>query len=266
MRADTADRTVIRIDARPRELVRTVGLPVAPDALAPDGNSLWVAGRRGTGGGEPGEDVVLVRIGEAADSPAEVHRSGDGYAVAAADGAGVWLGANDSTTLEYIDRDRGAITATVCCGVTPEALAAQPGALWVVERYDQVVTRVDASTGRVTHSIPFGAPIPPGRASTIHRPLSAAALGAGALWVSDAIEGKLWRFDPVDQSVEATIATGVGARGLAVTSRAVWVANDNAGTVSRIDPQTNTLVATILVAGRVSGVAAGPSGVWVSVP
>jgi DNA-binding beta-propeller fold protein YncE len=60
------------------------------------------------------------------------------------------------------------------------------------------------------------------------------------------------------------IAVGRGAAGLAVGAGSVWVANALDGTVSRIDPRRGEVVETIEVGGLLQDVAVGAGGVWVT--
>ena len=127
------------------------------------------------------------------------------------------------------------------------------GALWVVTT-DNAVLRIDPRTGRVTRRIPVPADS-----------LSGMAAGAGALWVTDPVDGVVWRIQlGPPRLVMRTIEAGIGAAAVAVGANAVWVVNGADTMVVRIDP----------VSGRASrrhlprpplAVAAAPGGdAWVS--
>ena len=127
------------------------------------------------------------------------------------------------------------------------------GALWVVTT-DNAVLRIDPRTGRVTRRIPVPADS-----------LSGMAAGAGALWVTDPVDGVVWRIQlGPPRLVMRTIEAGIGAAAVTVGADAVWVVNGADTTVVRIDP----------VSGRTSrhhlprpplAVAAAPGGdAWVS--
>ena len=99
------------------------------------------------------------------------------------------------------------------------------GALWVVTT-DNAVLRVDPRTGRVTRRIPVPADS-----------LSGMAAGAGALWVTDPVDGVVWRIQlGPPRLVMRTIEAGVGAAAVAVSGDAVWVVNGADAMVLRIDP------------------------------
>lgn len=90
------------------------------------------------------------------------------------------------------------------------------------------------------------------------------AVGAGAVWVTNAGENTVSRIDPSTNDVVETIDVGNGPAGVAVGGGAVWVANGLDGTVSRIDPESNDVVGTIIVGNGPSGVAFDGDAVWVT--
>ena len=63
------------------------------------------------------------------------------------------------------------------------------------------------------------------------------------------------RIDPETNDVRQTIPVGGGPAGLAVGGGAVWVANGLDGTVTRIDAETNLPSQTITVGNGPTGVA-----------
>ena len=73
------------------------------------------------------------------------------------------------------------------------------------------------------------------------------------------------RLDPESHDVIDTIEVGNGPVGIAVGAGAVWVANSLDGTVSRIDPATGREVGDRSRSGtRRPGVAFGAGAVWVT--
>ena len=76
--------------------------------------------------------------------------------------------------------------------------------------------------------------------------------------------GSVVRLDPESHDVTDTIEVGNGPVGIAVGAGAVWVANSLDGTVSRIDPATGEVVDTIPVGNTPTGVAFGAGAVWVT--
>jgi YVTN family beta-propeller protein len=90
------------------------------------------------------------------------------------------------------------------------------------------------------------------------------AVGGGAVWVTATAGDAVYRIDPARNSV-SSISVGRAPKGIAYGAGAVWAANSGDGTVSRIDPGTDKVVATIRVGNSPSGIAVGARAVWVTV-
>jgi peptide/nickel transport system substrate-binding protein len=111
---------------------------------------------------------------------------------------------------------------------------------------------IDSKSGEIVSEIPVG------------RSPGEIAVGADAIWVTNANDDTVSRIDPSTNDVRQTIDVGDGPAGVAVGGGAVWVANGLDGTVSRVDPTTNDVVQTITVGNGPSGVAFGEGAVWVT--
>ncbi len=83
--------------------------------------------------------------------------------------------------------------------------------MWVANRSDGVVTRIDASTNSAI-TIPVG-----------DKPV-AVAVGGGAVWVANSGDGTVSRIDPMLRKVVRTIELGNSPAGIAVADNVVWVA------------------------------------------
>jgi YVTN family beta-propeller protein len=94
--------------------------------------------------------------------------------------------------------------------------------------------------------------------------LTDAAVGAGAVWILDPVNGAVIRVNPAAPAVVQTIGTGHAPAGLVYSSGAVWVSNGFDGTVSRIDPAVNRVVQKIPVGATPAGLAADGDSVWVA--
>jgi peptide/nickel transport system substrate-binding protein len=90
------------------------------------------------------------------------------------------------------------------------------------------------------------------------------AVGAGAIWTSDAMAGTVARIDPTSHSVVETIPVGLDPGGIAVGGGSVWVANHYDNTVSRISSDTNAVVGTIPVGAGPVAVASGYGSIWIT--
>jgi YVTN family beta-propeller protein len=95
----------------------------------------------------------------------------------------------------------------------------------------------------------------------------AAAVGEGAVWVTNLGDRTVSRVDPKQRTLESTISLNATPSGIAVGAGAVWVAHSLLGTLSRIEPAFNQVSKTIptpavrSLFGR-GGVAVGDGSIW----
>ncbi len=106
----------------------------------------------------------------------------------------------------------------------------------------------------------------------------AIAVGHGAVWVYNDLDGTLARIDPATDAVVATIpiATPLASAppdlllerqaspDLAIDATSVWVNKPQEQAVVQIDPQTNTIIATIPLDAKATSIAVDGSSLWVS--
>jgi YVTN family beta-propeller protein len=179
-------------------------------------------------------------------------------------------------------------------GVTPSAIAAGGGSIWVASLEAKAMTRLDAASRTLQATIPLTA-----TATDV-------TFGYGSVWTANGILGSVSRIDPTVSAVSNTIedvssraqdgAIGVGEGGVwyasaigavakidptsnravgsgiagdtpsavAVGNGFVWVANASGNTVSQMNPRTIGEVRPISVGGRPQGLAAGEGAVWVT--
>ena len=119
------------------------------------------------------------------------------------------------------------------------------------QRNDGTLSELNALTGLVVKTIPLGG-------------ATDVAVGLGAVWVSDAANGRVLRINPQTGQVTDVINVGTGPSAMALGDGSLWVANSLDGTVSRIDPRTDHVTATILVGNGPSAIAFATGGVWVA--
>jgi YVTN family beta-propeller protein len=101
-------------------------------------------------------------------------------------------------------------------------------------------------------------------AGSIRGAPTAAASGAGSVWVTSTDDQTVARIDPTTGNVRETIKAGSGASGVAADEHGVWVTNSLDGNVTRIDPKTNAAVDTIDVGAAPVAVALGHASLWVA--
>jgi DNA-binding SARP family transcriptional activator/ABC-type branched-subunit amino acid transport system substrate-binding protein len=250
---DSGDGTITRVDPESRK-TRTFspGMPLGDIAAGRD--ALWVidqAGKRVAridgGSLAVNTPIALASLGRSSAPPGGTA----GGQTIAVGGGSVWALGGDLVLYRISETD-GEVTRLASVRHA-NTLTYGMGALWVVTT-DNAVLRVDPRTGRVTRRIAVPADS-----------LSGMAAGAGALWVTDPVDGVVWRIQlGPPRLVMRTIEAGIGAAAVTVGADAVWVVNGADATVVRIDP----------VSGRASrrhlprpplAVAAAPGGhAWVS--
>jgi YVTN family beta-propeller protein len=140
-------------------------------------------------------------------------------------------------------------------GDDPIGISVGEGYVWVTNRGDSTVTRIDPSTGQVA-----GEPIHVGAAPAGVR------VGDGYVWVTNQGDDTVSRIDP-DSGRVVGHPTRVGTRpaGLKIGDGYVWVANVAGDTVNRIAPDSGEVVdGPIRVGHGPAGVAVGEGSVWVA--
>ena len=215
-----------------------------------------------------------------------------------AGGAGsVWVGNLDDRNLTKIDPQARSVEATISLdNRTPTGLALGAGALWVAHGLLGELSRVEPQFGRVTHTIIVAGPTasPNGSVavgdgyvwtaygdSTLARiqpaPVrlagstlagstpSSVAVGAGGVWVANAGDATVQRFNPTTFEEGPLRTLSVGRRPTAVVygAGALWVANAGDDSVTRIDPDTGSTI-SIRVGDEPDALAVGAGAVWVA--
>ena len=161
----------------------------------------------------------------------------------------VWVANRQDGTVSRIDRNRQ--VATIDVGGAPAALAFGGGSLWVADGDSRFVAQVDPGSNKVRQRI---------EAANAPRSL---ALTEGALWVVSGADGDLRRveLDRLDRA--RRIPVGMKATAIAAGAGALWVASEETDTVTRLDPRTGAVVAPVNVGHAPSALAVGEGAVWV---
>jgi YVTN family beta-propeller protein len=163
----------------------------------------------------------------------------------------IWIVHPDGYVTRF-DRAFGRRIGSVDVGNAPAAIAAGAGSVWVANRDDGTVTRIDPATLLAT-TIPVG-----------HGPATLAVNAAG-VWVANAGDGALVRIDPETNAVVGTTRVGDGPAAVVATPTALWLANGGDGTVMRLDPRSGRVQKTIHLGGTPSALAYAARRVWVAV-
>jgi YVTN family beta-propeller protein len=156
-----------------------------------------------------------------------------------------------SNSIAAIDPSSGGITDVERLGTLPSAIAAGDRTVWVAN-YDAGTLSAFNTASCTCQTIATGGTP------------TAVALGAGAVWVTDASSAKVLRINPTTDAIVKTYQVGRAPTGVAVGDGSVWVANSGDGTLSRIQATTPAGTAMIPLGGSPTGVAVGADAVWVS--
>jgi Protein kinase domain len=220
----------------------------APAGAAAGFGKLWVVNQSGP---------AIVPIGleshrqEGSAVPLPTH----GKAVAVATGArAVWVGIRGNPGLLLrVDPKRRQVAKTIELPDGLQNLTVGGGAVWVIARRANTVTRVDISSGNQRSIFvgenPFGI-----------------AYGRGAVWVTNNGDSTVTRIDSGSLNT-SQIGVGRGPKGIAVGAGAIWVVNSIASTLTRIDPESlRPAPQDIDVAMNPYGVDTFDKDVWVTSP
>lgn len=143
--------------------------------------------------------------------------------------------------------------ATLELGGQSDGVAVGKGSVWVADRNDSVITRVNPTSMKEQGFVDVGT-----------RPDSLAFnFNRGDVWVTIQGENRVDRIDPVKKSVVAEIPVGDEPEGVAVGHGAVWVANKGEDSVTRIDPEAGPV--SPQVGKEPIHIAVAEDNVWVTV-
>jgi hypothetical protein len=132
--------------------------------------------------------------------------------------------------LVKVDNRTGVIEETIPVN-DPHSLAVGEGGVWVVNFFEDMVSRFDPATGELVASIPLSLPMALGEGPEAFKFIPFAAVaGAGAVWVATA-RGYVAEVDPQSNEVVRNIKVTAPAEDLAVAGESVAVAANLDGVV-----------------------------------
>jgi predicted Ser/Thr protein kinase len=208
-----------------------------PSGEAPGFGKLWVIN-------QSAPSLVPIGLKSHRQDGKAVPLPPEGKAVAVAAGSNaMWVGVrgNPGLLLRIDPKNRAQPAKTIELPDGVQNIAAGGGAVWIIARRRNTVTRLDIASG-TQRSIFVG-----------ERPFGI-AYGRGAVWVTNNGDDTVTRIDPGSLNT-VPIPVGHGPKGIAVGAGAVWVVNSLQGTLTRIDPKTSR------PAGKATEIALGPYGV-----
>jgi protein kinase-like protein len=193
--------------------------------LPPQGKAVAVAsGSNAMWVGIRGNPGLLLRINpKNRDRPDKTIELPDGLQNIAVGGGAVWIIARRANTVTRLDISSGT-QRSIFVGDNPFGIAFGRGAVWVTNNGDDTVTRIDSGSLNTV-------PIPVG-----HGP-KGIAVGAGAVWVANSLQGTLTRIDPTTSRPAAKpLEIALGPYGVDTLDRDVWITSPGEHKVQRVSP------------------------------
>jgi YVTN family beta-propeller protein len=272
--SNVGDATVSEIDSRTRSVVDVFAFSRAAD-LAADGGDLWGADGGapghtppGVGNGtvldwRPGPTPRTIRVGPSRNGPEEQTT----LATDGPDSYAVWVGNQNTATVQEIDRELGTTVLTIH-GVAPGGLAAVGAAtddtVWASDPTRGLVVRIDAQLGHIVR-----------RVHVADRPTRVAADRQSVWVVTSGERHELLRIDPATGRTVARIPLPIKPKRVALGSGSVWVTGyrwsnglnaARGGALLRIDPATDRIAAKFPLGDvAADGVVVARGLVWVAV-
>jgi serine/threonine-protein kinase len=232
------------VAAPPASVVGTVRVADPPSSLAIGEFNLWTANQRaGT------ISAVVPATSDSARPPISVA----GKPASLIPGFGsIWVVDQTHDGLVRVDPKRSASTA-ILVGRDPSDVAVSASHLWVANRGDDTVSRIDPLTNRVDETRPVG-----------DSPASV-AVGEGGVWVADSGDGTVTELDPVSgKSRGRPVRVGGTPSGIAAGEGGVWVVDSANGRVVRISPGSRAVTPVDTGVTGATAVATGFGYAWIA--
>jgi streptogramin lyase len=245
--ASTGPFAVVRIDPATNQIVAVIPVPgEACSGLALGFGSVWIP--------ICGKHAGLVRIDAGANKVSAIlpqAPSGPEGGIASSDDS-VWMVTGKTGTLIRIDPVYNTVRQKIALPPGSFNPVYSHGMIWITSVEGNILTAVDAGTGKVLDSIPVG-PKP--------RFLTA---GRGSIWTLNQGDGTISRVDEQSRRVIATIQAGTPGPGgdIGYGADSVWSTVFDIP-LTRVDAATNTVVKQWVGQGGDS-LRIGFGGVWIT--
>src|SRR5262249_48953082 len=129
--------------------------------------------------------------------------------------------------------------------------ASGAGSIWVADRSDNVLTRINPGTNRVRKRIKIG--------FTSY----AVAFGAGSVWVTSEADGTVRRISPKKNRVIKKIRVGTTPNGVVYAFASLGAGDRGRGTLARTEAATTRVPAKPAIPGA-DWITPSPDALWVS--
>ncbi|MGZ8771340.1 MAG: Vgb family protein, partial [Aeromicrobium sp.] len=145
------------------------------------------------------------------------------------------------------------VEGTIPLGNGADGVAVGAGAVWVTNRIDNTLTRIDLTTRTISGMLQVGEE--PG----------AVAVGEGSVWVAHGVDGTVWRIDPGTLTRTAEVTLADQPYDITVAFGSLWVTSQLGASVTMVDVSSNTIQRTLVMPGAARGITSSPSEVWVAI-
>jgi virginiamycin B lyase len=156
--------------------------------------------------------------------------------IAVGEGA-VWITDLGNSAIYKVNPQTNTLAMTIPTDVfgSGGSIGVGEGAVWVItfDNHDKTLTRYNAQSGAVEARI------------TLPQPGKGVIVGYGAVWVTSAKQPEIYRIDPRENRIVATIATHDISSIIGAGEDAIWIAFEKDGVAQRIDARTGEVAATI---------------------
>jgi YVTN family beta-propeller protein len=163
----------------------------------------------------------------------------------------IWVADRLEGRVARIDAATGDILADIAVGMNPMSIAVGEGGVWVGNQGDGTVSRINPETNQVVATIPIG-----------QKGFLPLAVGEGRVWAAACLDKVIRVIDPATNQVTASVPAD-GCWNVAVGGGQVWVPTGER-TVTRIDPATLTAMPTIFVQSGPALIVGGFGSMWVA--
>ncbi len=153
---------------------------------------------------------------------------------------------------EILDAADGKQVAEVQLGDQPTSVAVGEGSVWITNRGDATVSRIDPASHQVLATILVGGD--PG----------GIAVAGRSVWVTDQSGTSVARINPEVNRVVGHVRVGNQPDAIAAGPQGLWVANSADSTVMRIDPRSGRAGEPVGVGADPSAIAVTDDAVWVA--
>jgi streptogramin lyase len=221
---------------------------------------IWVSGR---------DNFIETLDPKDPTTPKRLPFPGDCPSVLARGLGRVWVAMNCPDQVFALNsRGRDVLESKSKSPVFGVGIAVGKGSVWIT--HSSAVAKVNPGTGKVL-LIPLGYPITIGSETGITAPgvASRVAIAFDSVWVSDNVNGVVFKVDPKKDTILDLIHIGgrsafLGS-GIAEGAGSIWVTSPGTDSVVRIDPSDDSIQARIPLPSPPNGLVFADGSVWVTV-